>query len=160
MSWRRISSSSSEYVFKTSWLRRIYSSHLQKTSWRRFQDILVKTNIFVLVIHLQDVSKMSSRYLQDMSSRHLERNNLSSYKTPCKISSRRLCEDETLLRWRRVKDVFKTCLGEVFKMSWRPTIICWAVSFSRCFLKCTPVLKKLPHIFFKLEPVQALLKHL
>ena len=65
MSWRRISSSSSEDVFKTSWLRRIYSSHLQKTSWRRFQDILVKTNIFVLVIHLQEVSRTSSRYLQD-----------------------------------------------------------------------------------------------
>ena len=134
MSWRRISSSSSEDVFKTSWLRRIYSSHLQKTSWRRFQDVLVKTNIFVLVIDFQDVFKTSSRYLQDMSSRCLQRNNLSSYKTLCKISSRRLCEDETLLRWRRVKDVFKTCLEEVFKMSWRPIIVCWVVSFSRYFL--------------------------
>ena len=76
-SWRRLSSSSSEDVFKTSWSRPIYSSwpYIFKTSSRRFQDVLVKTNIFVLAIHLQDVFKTFSRRLQDVfktSSRHLQ----------------------------------------------------------------------------------------
>ena len=34
-------------------------------------------------------------------------------------------EDEQLLRWRRVKDVYKTCLQEVLKTSWRPANVCW-----------------------------------
>ena len=55
---------------------------LQKTSSRRLQDVLVKTNIFVLAIRLQDVFKTFSRRLQDI------------FKTSCqdvfKTSSRRL----------------------------------------------------------------------
>ena len=46
------------------------------------------------------------------------------------MSSRRLqdvLEDVKLLRWRRVQDVFKTCLDGVFKTSSRPTNICWDV---------------------------------
>ena len=39
---------------------------LQKTSSRRLQDVLVKTNIFVLAIRLQDVFKTFSRRLQDV----------------------------------------------------------------------------------------------
>ena len=48
---------------------------LQKTSSRRLQDVLVKTNIFVLSIRLQDVFKTSSRRFQDVfktSSRRLQ----------------------------------------------------------------------------------------
>ena len=111
-SWRRLSSSFSEDVFKTSWSRRIclpqpyvFRRRLQdvfKTSWsrpiyscwlyvlktssRRLRDVLVKTNIFVFAIRLQDVLqkglqdvfkkfwrrlqnvfKTSSRRLQDVS---------------------------------------------------------------------------------------------
>ena len=39
---------------------------LQNTSSRRLQDVLVKTNIFVLSIRLQDVFKTTSRRLQDV----------------------------------------------------------------------------------------------
>ena len=57
------------------------------------------------------VSKTSCRRLQDMSTRRLQ-----------DMSSRRLqdvLEDEKLLRWRHVEDVFKT--------SWKPTNVCWEV---------------------------------
>ena len=43
----------------------------QKTSSRRFYDVLIKTNIFVLVICLEDVFKTFSRRLQDGLSRLL-----------------------------------------------------------------------------------------
>ena len=68
---------------------------------------------------------MSSRRLQDMSSRRPQRNNFSSSKT-CWRRLQDALEDVKLLRWRRVEDVFKTCLDEdVFKTSWRPKNICW-----------------------------------
>ena len=66
-------------------------------------------------VSLQDALETSSR-------RHRRNNFLSS-----KTSSRRLVrclqnvfEDKKLLRWRRVEDVFKR--------SWRPTNVCWAIS--------------------------------
>ena len=69
--------------------------------------------------HLQDMSSrrledMSFRRPQDMSSRRLQCNNFLS----SKMSSKHLqdvLEDEKLLRWRRVEDVFKTCLEDVLK---------------------------------------------
>ena len=67
---------------------------LQKTSSRRLQDVLVKANIFVLAICLQDVFKMSSRRFKDV----------------LKTSSRRL------------QDVFKTSCKDIFKMFSRRTI--------------------------------------
>ena len=65
---------------------------VSKTSCRRLQDISTR--------RLQD---MSSRRLQDMSSSRLQD----------------VLEDEKLLRWRHVEDVFKT--------SWKPTNVCWEV---------------------------------
>ena len=78
---------------------------------------------------------MSSRRLQDMSSRGLE--DVFSVTIFCllrrlqdvlqevfKTTSRRLqnvLEDVKLLRWRSVKDVFKTCLEDILKASSRPT---------------------------------------
>ena len=84
-----------EDVFKTSWSRRIYSPYTYVFR-RRLQDILIKTNIFVLVIRLQDVSprlfKMSSRRLVKTSSRRFE----DVFKTFCKdifkTFSRRIIE--------------------------------------------------------------------
>ena len=54
----RLSLTSSEYVFKTSWSRPIYSSwpYVFKTSSRRFEDVF----------------KMSSRHLQDFQQRYLQ----------------------------------------------------------------------------------------
>ena len=36
-------------------------------------------------------------------------------------------ETKKLLRWRRVEDVFKICLEDVFKTPWRPPNVCWIV---------------------------------
>ena len=94
---------SSRHVFKTS------SRHIFKTSSRH-------------------VFNTSSRHIFNTSSRRPQRNNLSSSKT----SSRRLArclqdvlEDVKLLRWRRVEDVFKTCLEDVLKTSSRPINVYW-----------------------------------
>ena len=77
-------------VFKTS------IRHVFKTSSRHVQDVL-KTSSVKQFFVLQDVLKWS-----------------------CKMSSRRLLdvlEEEKLLRWRRVEEVFKTFS--------RPTNVCW-----------------------------------
>ena len=101
-----------------------------ETSWKRLQDMSSR--------RLQD---MSSRRLRDKSSRSLQdvfsvtifrlpRRLLDVLWEVLKTSSRRLenvLEDVKLLRWRRVEDVFKTCLEDVFKTSWRPTNVCWVV---------------------------------
>ena len=66
--------SSSEDVFINTNMFTLASCH-QRTSSRRLQDVLVKINIFVLAIHLQDVFKTFYRRLQDIfktSSRHLQ----------------------------------------------------------------------------------------
>ena len=86
------------------WWRRledVFRLRLQKTSSRCLdqdehvrlsltsaEDVLVKTNIFVLAIRLQDVFKMTSRRFQDIfktSSRRFE----FVFKTSCKDISRR-----------------------------------------------------------------------
>ena len=93
-SWRRLWSSSSEDVFKTS------TRHLQdvlKTSSRRLQDIF-KTSSRLL----QDVFKTSSRRLQDFfktSSRHLQ----DLFKTYS-----RCFENVFKTSSRHLQDVFKT----------------------------------------------------
>ena len=77
---------------------------LMKTSFvfafrRCLQDVLIKTNIFVMVIRLQDVFKTFPRRLQDV------------FKTSCqnviKTSSRCL-QDVFKTISRRFQDVFKT----------------------------------------------------
>ena len=88
-SWRCISSSSSEDVCKTSWLRGMCLPwsyiRLQKMPSRHLQDVFIKTNIFVLVICL---AMTSSRRLQNI------------FNTSC-------------------KNVFKTSSGCLSKMSTR-----------------------------------------
>ena len=78
-SWRRLLSSSSENVFKTSsrWLDQEEYIRLSHSS---SEVVLVKTNIFVLAICFQefllrclpDVLKTSSRHLQDVLERCLQ----------------------------------------------------------------------------------------
>ena len=92
---------------------------VSKTSWRCLQDMSSG--------RLQD---MPSRHLQDMSSRSLQ----DVFSVTIFRLARRLArclqdvlEDEKLLRWGSVEDVFKTCLKDVFKTSLRPTNICWEV---------------------------------
>ena len=58
-----------------------------------------------------------------------------------KTSSRRLgrflqdvLENEKLLRWRRVEDVFKTYLEDDLKTSWRSANVCW-IRACVCFFR-------------------------
>ena len=86
--WRRLQ----DVLMKTNIF--VLLIRLQKTSSRRLQDAFIKTNIFVLAIVLQDVFKTFSRRLQDIF----------------KMSS------------RRPQDIFKTssrCFENVFKTSSR-----------------------------------------
>ena len=89
-SWRRLSSSSSRRLDQDEYI------HLSNTSSRRLQDVLVKTNIFVLAIRLQDVFKTFSRRLQDIFKTFSKR--------LAETSSRRFAKTFS----RRLQDVFKT----------------------------------------------------
>ena len=96
-------------VLKTSWSRWIYlpNSYVFRTG---LQDVLIKINIIVLVIRLQDVFKMFSRRLQNVfktSSRRLEDVFKSSCKNVFKTSSRRL-QDVFQDLQRSLQDIFKT----------------------------------------------------
>ena len=132
-----------EDVFKTSWSRQIYSIY-----WfvfrRRLQDVMIKTNIFVLVIRLQDVFKTSSRRLQDVLSRHLQNIFKTSSRRLAKTSSRhfqyvfktfsRRLQDVFKTSSRRLQDIFKTSsrrLQDIFKTSCKDIF----KTFSRCIIK-------------------------
>ena len=88
----------------------VFCLRLQKTSSRRLQDVLIKTNIFVLVIclqdvlqkRLQDIFKTSSRRFQDV------------YKTSSRRLEKRL-QDIFKTFWRRLQDVLQRYLKDVFK---------------------------------------------
>ena len=107
-------------------LKDVFRFRLQKTSSRRLQDFLMKTNIFLSTIRLQktssrrldqnqyirlahtssrrfqDVFKTSSRHLQDVLPRRLQ----NVFKTSCKYvlkTSSRHFEDVL----RRLEDIFK-----------------------------------------------------
>ena len=89
-------------VFKTC-LQDVFSVTIFRLP-RRLEDVFSVT-IFRLPRRLQDVLrevlKTSSRCLQDV------------------------LEDVKSLGWGRVEDVFKACLEDFFKTSWRPTNVCW-----------------------------------
>ena len=94
------------FVFKTS------SRHLDQDEYSRLthtssEDVLIKTNIFVLAISLQNVFKTSC---QDVFK--------TSYKNVFKISSRRL-QDIFKTSSRRLQDVFKTYSRHLAKTSSR-----------------------------------------
>ena len=101
-SWRHLSSSSSEDVFKMSWSKRIYSpySHVFR---RRLQDVfrtswsrpIYSSWSYVLKTSCQYVFKTSSRRLQDVLQKRLQ--------DIFKMSS------------RRFEDVFKTSSKDIFK---------------------------------------------
>ena len=101
--WRRLENVFRLHLQKTSWSRRIYSPY-SYVFRRRLQDVLIKINIFVLVIRLQDVFKASSRRLTKTFSRSLQNVFRTSCKNVFKTSSRRL------------QDVLQRCLQDLFKM--------------------------------------------
>ena len=148
--WRRLedvlktlSSSSSEDEFKTSWSKRMYSPNSYAFR-RRLQDVLIKTNIIVLVIRLQDVFKTFSRRLQDVfktscqdifktSSRRLQDVLQKRLQDIFKTSSRRfqdvfetssrLIQDVLKTSSRRLQDVLQRCLQDVFKTFYQVKLI-------------------------------------
>ena len=63
---------------------------LQKTPSRHFQDVLVRANIFVLAIRLQDVFKTSCKNVFNTSSRRLQGVLKTSCKDVFKTFSRRI----------------------------------------------------------------------
>ena len=104
-----------------------------------FQDVLKassrhalkKSSRYVFKMSSRHVFKTSSRHVFKKSSRRFQRNNFSSSKTSSRGLARCIqdvLEDEKLLRWRSVEDIFKTCLKDVFKTSWRPINVCWVRS--------------------------------
>ena len=81
-----------------------FDEDVLETSWRRIsssssEDVLIKTNIFVLAIRLQGVFKTFSKRLAKTSSRHLQ-----------DVS-------KTFLQWWRLQDIFKTSCQDIFKSS-------------------------------------------
>ena len=118
---------------------------LMKTSFvfafrRCLQDVLIKTNIFVMVIRLQDVFKTFPRRLQDVfktssrrlqgvfktSSRPLAKTSSRRFENVFKTSSRRfqdVLSSQSVVGntiSRHLRDVFRTFLTCTAK-----TIICW-----------------------------------
>ena len=124
---------SSEDVLKTSWSRPIHSPY-SNVFRRCLEDVLIKTNIFVLVIRLQESFKTSSRRLQDVLRkrlqgifktfskrfqnvsllRHLQNVLKTSCKNVFKTSSRRF-EDVFKTSSRHLQEVLQRCLQDVFK---------------------------------------------
>ena len=115
---------------KTSWkrLEDLFRLHLPKTSLRRLQEVLIKTNIFLLIIRLQktswrrlqEVFKMSSRRLQDVFktfSKHLGKTSLRRLQDIFKTYSRRLAKTSS----RRLDNVFKTSRKYFLKTSKTPS---------------------------------------
>ena len=81
---------------------------LMKTSWRRLEDFLIKTNMVALPLRLQ---KTSSRRLgQDQYIRL----GYTSSRRLAKRSSRHL-QDVFKTFWRRLRDVLQRYLQDVFK---------------------------------------------
>ena len=118
---RRLSYSASEDVLKTS-SRRLDQDEYICLSHMSSEDVLIETNIFILVICLQDVFKTSwknvfktfSRRLQDVlktSSRHLQDTFKTSWQDVFKTSSK--CYQEILQK--RLQDILKTSCKDIFK---------------------------------------------
>ena len=117
---------------ETSWrrLKDVFRLCLQKTSSKRIQDILIKTNIFALVIPFQ---KMSSRPLRDILL-----NNTNIFVLAIRLQG----VFKTFSR--RIQDVFKTSsrrlsktssshLQDVFKTFFNTSSRRVAKISSRCF---------------------------
>ena len=82
---------------------------------RYFQDVLVKNNIFVLVIRLQDVFKMLSRRLQDVLQKHLHNIFKMSWRCYHQEMSSRHIQDILQTSLRRLQGIFKASWKDVFK---------------------------------------------
>ena len=102
--------SPSKDVFKTSLRRLDQDEYIRLKSYvfrRSLQDVLIKTNIFILAIHLEDIFKTSLRCLTKTFSRRFP----IVFKTSCKRvfkTSSRCLQDVSKTSSRRLQDIFKT----------------------------------------------------
>ena len=103
-------------LMKMSWrrLEDVFRLRFQKMYSRCLQDVLIKTNIFVLVIGLQDVFKTSLRCLQEVLRKRLQDIFKTSCKNVFKKSSRRF-EDVLKMSSIYLQDIFKMSCKDVFK---------------------------------------------
>ena len=85
-----------------------YTPTKHSSWWRRLQDVLIKTNIFALVIRLQ---KTSSRRLGQDQYIRLVHTSSRRLQDVFKTSSRRLAKTSS----RHLQDVFKTSCKDIFK---------------------------------------------
>ena len=92
---------------KASWrrLEDVFRLCLQKTSSRRLQDFLIKTNMFALALRLQDVFLGQDQYI------HLGYTSSRRLQDVFKTSSRRLAKTSS----RHLQDVLQRYLQDVFK---------------------------------------------
>ena len=93
-------------------------------------DTIIPCKHFVC---LQNTLKTSSRPVFETSSRHVLKTSWRRLQRNS-FSFSNVLEDEKLLRWRRVEDVFKTCLEDVLKTNKCLLGIFW---FFQTFLQIT-----------------------
>ena len=105
-----------EDVLKTSFVfvfrRRLHQDKYIRLNHSSSEDVLIKTNIFVLAICLQDVFKTSSRCLTKTSSRRFQDDFKASCKNVFQTSSRRF-EDLFKTSSRHLQDVLPRHLQDV-----------------------------------------------
>ena len=118
-------------------LKDVFRFRLQKTSSRRLQDFLMKTNIFLSTIRLQKTSSRrldqnqyirlahtSSRRFQDVfktSCKNVFKTSSRRFQDVFKTSSRRLAKTSS----KRLQDVLQIRLEDIFKTFWRRLKTSW-----------------------------------
>ena len=107
-----------ENILKTS-SGRLDQDQYSRLTHTSLEDVLIKTNIFVLAIQLQDVFKTFSRRLKDVLPRCLQdifKTSSKHFEDIFKTSSRRL-QDIYLqgVLSRRLQDIFKMSSKDVFR---------------------------------------------
>ena len=119
--WRRLEDVlKTSFVFVFRW--RLDPDEYVRLSLTSSEDVLVKTNIFVLAIRLQDVLNTFSRRLEDVlktswqdvfktSSKRLAKTSSRCLQNVFKTSSRRLAKTSS----KRLQDIFKTSCKDIFK---------------------------------------------
>ena len=104
-----------EDVLKTSFVcvfrRRLHQDEYIRLTHTSSEDVLIKTNILVLVIRLQDVFKTFSRRLQDVLQKRFQ----DIFKTSCKDVFKTYHQIKLFLL-THLQDVFNTFLRRTAKM--------------------------------------------
>ena len=106
----------------SSWWRRledVFRPRLQKTSSTHIHNVLIKTNIFALLMRLQDVFKtLWSRPVYSSWPFFFKTSSQSVFKTSCKNVSRHL-QDVFKTSSRHLQDVLPKTYQDIFKTSLR-----------------------------------------